>query len=102
MQRIRKFPALAGSYCRAPGQVLVMGPAVTCKGLGRKLRGRYYWKARSRLRAAGALGEQSDSAGAWQMEHSIRACSAAGKTRGRLCFPPSRARRGSGSLQAGL
>lgn len=27
------------------------------------------------------------------MEHGFRACSSAGKTRGRLCFPQSRARR---------
>lgn len=29
-----------------------------CEGLGRKLRGRCYWKARSRLGAAGAPREQ--------------------------------------------
>lgn len=77
----QEVPSLGRQLLPCPGAGAGDGPCVTCKGLGRKLRGRYYWKARSRLRAAGALGEQSDSAGAWQMEHSIRACSAAGKTR---------------------
>lgn len=57
-----------------------------CEGLGRKLRGKSPWKARCRQTAAGAPGEESDSAGGWQMEHGVSA-SSAGETRGRLCFP---------------